>query len=172
VLARWILGALFVYMGLSKALHPEYFLKLVRQYEMVTSSFLLNSIAAALPWFEIFCGLVLLAGVAVRGTALVLTLMLIPFTVVVLRRALAIAAAQHLPFCAVKFDCGCGGGEVNICRKIFENCALVLLSGWLIVRRNHRFCARFSLFPALAPDSLAADPVSPASSPSSSSSSS
>ena len=38
VLARWWLGCVFIYMGLSKALpHPEYFLKLVRQYDMVTS---------------------------------------------------------------------------------------------------------------------------------------
>ena len=35
VLARWILGALFIYMGLNKALHPVEFLKLVRQYELV-----------------------------------------------------------------------------------------------------------------------------------------
>ena len=33
---------------------------------------LLNSIAAALPWFEVVCGGLLLAGVAVRGSALIL----------------------------------------------------------------------------------------------------
>ena len=71
VLARWWLGCVFIYMGLNKALpHPEYFLKLVRQYDMVTSPLLLNSIGAALPWFEVFCGLLLLVGVAVRGSAL------------------------------------------------------------------------------------------------------
>ena len=57
VLARWWLGGVFIYMGVNKALpHPEYFLKLVRQYDMVTSPLLLNSIAAALPWFEVFAG--------------------------------------------------------------------------------------------------------------------
>ena len=82
-------------MGLNKALpHPEYFLKLVRQYDMVTSPFLLNSIAAALPWFEVYCGVLLLAGVAVRGAALKLVAMLVPFTLIVLKRALAIAAAS------------------------------------------------------------------------------
>ena len=29
------MGALFIYMGLNKALHPVEFLKLVRQYELV-----------------------------------------------------------------------------------------------------------------------------------------
>ena len=103
-LARWLIGALFLYMGLTKALHPVEFLKLVRQYEMVDASFLLNSIAAGLPWFEVFCGLLLLFGVAVRGTALMLLIMLVPFTFIILRRALALQAALSLPFCAVKFD--------------------------------------------------------------------
>ena len=56
VAGRWLLGGLFIYMGFAKALHPENFLKLVDQYQMVRDPLLLNSIAAALPWFEIFCG--------------------------------------------------------------------------------------------------------------------
>lgn len=145
VLARWALGAVFIYMGLTKALHPELFLKLLRQYQMVANPFLLNSIAAGLPWFEVFCGLLLVCGVAVRGTALMLVLMLVPFTAVVLHRALAIAGAQHLALCAVKFDCGCGGGEVLICKKVLENCVLLVLACGLLVGRARALCARFSL---------------------------
>ena len=145
VLARWALGSVFLYMGLNKALHPIEFLNLVRQYELVTSHWLLNSIAGALPWFEVFCGLLLLAGLAVRGSALMLVAMLVPFTVVVFKRALAIAGAQHLAFCAVKFDCGCGTGEVFICHKLIENSALILLSLWLLRERSHRLCLRFTL---------------------------
>ena len=88
VLARWLLGAAFLYLGLSKALHPVDFLKLMRQYDLTQNSLLLNFIAAALPWFEIFCGLLLLAGIAVRGTALTLMVMLVPFTLLVFHRAL------------------------------------------------------------------------------------
>lgn len=146
LLARWLVGGLFIYMGMNKALHPVDFLKLVHQYDLVSVSWLLNSIAAALPWFEVFCGLLLVAGIAVRGSALMLVLMLIPFTLVVLKRGLAISAAQHLPFCAVKFDCGCGTGEVYICRKLPENCFLILLSIWLMTGRGRRLAARFSLW--------------------------
>src|SRR5438552_669175 len=145
-LARWVLGALFLYMGLKKALHPEEFLKLLRQYDMVDSPFLLNSIAAALPWFEAFCGLLLLAGIAVRGTALMLVVMLVPFTLLVLKRALGIAAAQHLSFCLVKFDCGCGAGEVFICNKLIENCVLTLIAAWLIAGSGRKLSLRFNLF--------------------------
>src|SRR5947209_11085636 len=112
-------------MGLAKAFHPVDFLKLVHEYDVFTSPALLNSIAAALPWFEVFCGLLLLTGVAVRGTALMLLLMLVPFTIVVLRRALALAASQGLPLCAVQFDCGCGMGEVVACHKLMENGLLI-----------------------------------------------
>ena len=91
-LARWLVGGLFIYMGLNKALHPVDFLKLVHQYELVSTPFLLNAIGAALPWFEVFCGLLLVAGIAVRGSALIMVVMLVPFTLVVLKRALAISA--------------------------------------------------------------------------------
>lgn len=144
-LARWLLGAAFLYLGTSKALHPVEFLKLMRQYDITQNALLLNSIAAALPWFEVFCGLLLLAGVAVRGTALMLTVMLVPFTLLVLHRALLLQAAQHIPFCAVKFDCGCGTGAEFICRKLLENLLLVVLSAWLLSGRGHQFSLRFSL---------------------------
>ena len=145
VLARWWLGAVFLYMGLNKALHPVEFLKLVRQYDLVQSSLLLNSIAGALPWFEIFCGLLLLAGVAVRGTAVMLIAMLVPFTALVFRRALAIQSALAIPFCAVKFDCGCGAGEVFICRKLLENFLFILFSVWLLAGYGRRLCIRHTL---------------------------
>src|SRR5438094_10194429 len=88
LLARCLLGAVFIYMGLNKALHPVEFLKLVRQYNVTDHYLLLNLVASALPWFEIFCGLLLVLGIAVRGTALLLVAMLVPFTIVIVQRAL------------------------------------------------------------------------------------
>jgi uncharacterized membrane protein YphA (DoxX/SURF4 family) len=145
VAARWLLGGLFLYMGLHKALDPVDFLKLVRQYDLVSWSLPLNLVGALLPWFEVFCALLLLTGVAVRGAALMLVAMLIPFTVVVIRRALAIHAAGGLPFCAIKFDCGCGNGEVFICRKIAENSLLTVLSMVLVFCRHSRLSLRHTL---------------------------
>ena len=145
LVGRWILGGVFIYMGLTKALHPVDFLKVLRQYEMVESHVLLNLIAAALPWFEVLCGLLLLAGIAVRGSALLLLGMLIPFTLVVLKRALAIHAAKAIPFCAISFDCGCGGGAVVICHKLLENSLLILLSLLLLSVRANRSRLRYDL---------------------------
>ena len=120
-------------------------LKLMRQYDMTHSALLLNSMAAVLPWFEVFCGLLLLAGIAVRGTALTLLVLLVPFTWVVLHRALLLQSAQNIPFCAVKFDCGCGAGEEFICRKLLENFLLILLSGWLVAGHGRQLSLRFNL---------------------------
>ena len=146
VLVRWLLAAVFLYLGLTKVLHPVEFLKLMRQYDLTSFAPLLNFVAALLPWFEMFCGLLLLAGVAVRGTALALTLMLVMFTLVVWHRALLLQASLHIPFCAVKFDCGCGTGVEYICRKLSENILLAVLSVWLLVGRGKQFCLRYSLY--------------------------
>jgi uncharacterized membrane protein YphA (DoxX/SURF4 family) len=147
VAARWFLGGFFIYTGLVKALDPVVFLKLIREYEMVGNSVLLNSIASALPWFEVFCGVLLVTGVAVRGTALVVLGMLIPFTLIVLKRALAIASAEGILFCAVKFNCGCGTGDVVICQKLVENSGLMLLALFLLAGLGKKWALRFSLWP-------------------------
>ena len=145
VLARIGMGLLFLYMGLNKALNPVDFLNLVRQYDMVHTFWMLNSIAAILPWFEVFCALLLIFGVAVRGAAVMLIAMLVPFTLLVLKRALAIHALSQLSFCAIKFDCGCGAGEVFICHKLVENTLLVLLSMLLLSGYGRKWSARYSL---------------------------
>jgi uncharacterized membrane protein YphA (DoxX/SURF4 family) len=155
VLARWLLGAAFLYVGLNKALHVVDFLKLLRQYDLTQNSLILNSMAAGLPWFEVFCGLLLLAGIAVRGTALTLLVMLAPFTWVVLHRAWLLEAALKIPFCAVKFDCGCGAGEEFICRKLLENVLLMLLAAWLLAGHGRQWSLRFSLFKPVSGQSTA-----------------
>ena len=101
---------------------------------------------STLPWFEIFCGLLLLLGMAVRGAAVILLVMLASFTVAVVLRALAIREMGGFPFCAIKFDCGCGAGEVFVCRKLGENLLLMALSAALMFWRGHRFCVRYSVF--------------------------
>ena len=142
VLARCLLGAVFIYMGLTKALHPVEFLKLVRMYDVLHTPLALNLVASALPWFEVFCGVLLVLGIAVRGAAVMLVAMLVPFTVLVFLRALAIQKTGGLPFCAIKFDCGCGAGEVWICGKLAENVLLTALSVGLVFWRRIPLCLR------------------------------
>ena len=147
LIARCLLGVMFFYMGLHKTLHPVEFLKLVRQYDLLSHPLALNLVASALPWFEVFCGLLLVLGIAVRGTAVMLVAMLVPFTVLVFLRALAMQHAGGLPFCAIKLDCGCGAGEVLVCRKLAENSALLVLSLVAVTSRSRRWCLLRDLLP-------------------------
>ena len=147
LLARLVLGSLFIWMGGVKAADPVAFLKLIREYQMIPESlpWLLNLLAAVLPWAEILGGLLLVAGVALRGTALMFLLMLVGFTGVVLARAIGIYHNSDIAFCAIKFDCGCGAGEVFICYKTLENAGLGLLSLLVLLSRTRRFCLRGDL---------------------------
>ena len=136
---------MFIYMGVGKASDPVGFLKLVRQYDVLHHHFALNFVASTLPWFEIFCGMLLVFGIAVRGTAVMLVLMLVSFTALIFFRAWAMRETSGLAFCAIKFDCGCGGGEVLICRKLVGNILLTGLSLFLILSRKARLCLRHRL---------------------------
>lgn len=133
-IARVLVGGGYLYLGFVKVADPVGFLKAIRQYDLVQTPVLLNLIAVLLPWIEIACGTVLLLGCLVRGASLVSLAMLLPFSTLVLRRALQLQAAGALPFCAVRFDCGCGTGEIGICHKLLENGVLTLLSLWLLFR--------------------------------------
>jgi uncharacterized membrane protein YphA (DoxX/SURF4 family) len=144
-LARIGVGIVFIYMGWAKAFHPEDFLKLLGQYHLTLAPVILNTIACTLPWFEIFCGILMVLGVAVPGTSLVLLAMLIPFTAVILHRGLAIHALKAIPLCAVKFDCGCGAGEEFVCRKLTYNAGLIILCCCFLAGAGRRWALRYRI---------------------------
>jgi uncharacterized membrane protein YphA (DoxX/SURF4 family) len=153
VMARVFLGASFCYLGLVKASDPVAFLKQVRAYELISQPILLNSVAVILPWLEMLCGLLLILGVALRGTALVTLTLLVFFTGAVANRGVALAREQDERLCLIKFDCGCGTGEVFVCNKLAENSLLIGLAALPLIWPAQRF--------SLGRDSRAAGPASP-----------
>jgi len=150
LMARLGLGVVFIYMGWAKVSDPVEFLKLIREYQMVPqqSYVFMNVLAAVLPWMEIYCGILLITGVAMHGSALTMLVMLLAFTGVVAIRALGMYNLGQDPFCAIRFDCGCGGGEVRICRKLLENTGLILLSMIVLWSSSRRFCLKGDLIRA------------------------
>lgn len=135
-LARMILGTLFVSLGIHKAFNPVDFLKAVHEYGWFDRSVTLTWVAALLPWLEVFCGLLLVLGLRVRGSAFVVFGMLVVFSALVLQRAVHLHQTTGVPFCAIRFDCGCGNGEVLVCRKLVENTLLLALSLMAFVWRR------------------------------------
>ncbi len=143
LVARLILGIVFIQMGWSKVSDPIAFLKMLREYEMFPpSAYLLeNAIALTLPWIEVVCGAVLIAGVFVRGAALTLLIMLTGFTIVIAIRAIGMYnTGEFKSFCDVAFDCGCGSGLVGMCKKLPENFGLWLISWVPFLSTSRRFC--------------------------------
>lgn len=157
LVSRLLLGAIFIYMAVDKAANPIDFLKLIREYQMVPEHppIFLNLLAAVLPWIELLCGVLLIAGVALRGTSLLLMVMLIGFTIVVALRAWNIHVTEGIPYCAIEFDCGCGAGVEWICGKIPKNIGLTLLSAVVLFSKSRKLCVRGDLFRADATPALA-----------------
>lgn len=142
LVARLILGGVFVWLGVNKVADPIGFLKLIREYALIPADmpWLLNGMAVAFPWLEIWCGSLLLLGIAVRGVGASMLLLLGVFSTAILLRALDIHAAGGQAFCAIKFDCGCGTGEEYVCSKLPQNLALMLLAALTIWSHSRRFC--------------------------------
>ncbi len=136
--ARAVLGAIFLYLGVTKALDPVGFLKLVRQFELLPP-LALNLVAAVVPWCEIVFGALLLAGRFARGTALASLLVLVGFTGAIALRAIALHRTGTAAFCSLRFDCGCGTGEVLVCLKLLENTGLCLLAALILIAPEHPF---------------------------------
>ncbi len=142
LIARVILGGLFMYMGAKKIGDPVAFMKQINLYEMLPTSpgIYLNATAIVLPWVEIVAGLCLLLGVLIRGSSLALALMLATFTPAILLRAVAVLHETGKPFSEIAFDCGCGAGEVVIWKKLLENTGLFVLALVALFSRSRRFC--------------------------------
>ncbi len=128
VIARVVLGGTFVLLAARKLQDPVAFLKAVREYHLVADGRVLTMIAAVLPWAELTWGAFLIAGVFLRGTAIVVLVSLLVFSGAILSRGLALHASVGGAFCAVGFDCGCGNGVEKVCVKLAENVGLIVLA--------------------------------------------
>jgi len=106
---RLVLGGLFVYAGVVKALEPLDFAQDIRNYRLVGQ--MLSFVAAVvLPWLEIVAGLALAAGIWTRAAALTISGLLVFFIL------LTLATMAR----GIDVDCGCFG---SLSRK----------SGWGVI---------------------------------------
>jgi putative oxidoreductase len=92
-----ILGALFIYAGCLKLLHPYEFAEAVLAYRLLPVA-LMGTAAAVIPWLETAAGLFLVLGLKRRSCLLVLGSLGGVFLLVMLITALR----------GLKIDCGCG----------------------------------------------------------------
>lgn len=143
LIARLAVGGMFAYLALLKLSNPFEFLKQVNQYQIVPADppQLMNFLSLMLPYLELICAAALIFGFLLRGAGATILAMLLFFCPLLVYRAMQEYASGAFPgFCWVKFDCGCGTGEVFICRKLLENAALIVGSLITVLSRSRFLC--------------------------------
>jgi uncharacterized membrane protein YphA (DoxX/SURF4 family) len=130
LLVRVFLGGLFIVASLDKIANPDTFAASILNYKIVGSSFALI-IATILPSLELLCGLNLILGIYPRTSALLITLMLFSFTLLVLSAL----------FRGLDISCGCFTQDPTASKigyyKILENMGFMLLGVYLLFVRNY-----------------------------------
>jgi putative oxidoreductase len=125
LLIRIFLGGIFIIASLDKITDPQAFATSILHYKVVGPTLALCT-ATILPSLELLCGLSLLIGLYPRGCELLMTLMLIGFTILI-----SSALVRGLDI-----SCGCFSQDPTVhnigYQKILENCALIILSMWLL----------------------------------------
>lgn len=141
LVARLALGGVMLFYAIAKIADPVAFLKEVHNYGILPEGWpiLTNFTAIVLPYAELVLGLALVLGLLRSGAGAIITSLMIAFIIALTSRALGIYRADGIPFCSVHFDCGCGTGEVYICKKLAMN-ALLLVMGLIVTfGRSRRY---------------------------------
>lgn len=78
MLARLILGFLFIYASIEKIIHPGQFAEVIHNYQILPD-LLINPTAIILPWLELILGAFLLIGIWLPGAVFLTNLLLVLF---------------------------------------------------------------------------------------------
>jgi putative oxidoreductase len=127
LLARLLIGGLFIYASAHKIYYPLDFAAAIRNYSLLPPSWS-NFVALTLPWIELGAGIFLILGIQTRPSALITTGLLGIFLG-------ALIYAFHI---GLDIDCGCfsssasSTGRIGIYHLVRDG-SLFLLSLFLLV---------------------------------------
>lgn len=125
VVFRLLLGAIFVWAGLTKVQTPGFFAQTVGAYKILPHA-LVNPFAIVVPWIEMTAGLFLILGLWTRSSALVTLFLLLSFGV-----ALGVNVYR-----GADLSCGCfglGGGEAALRHAMVRDLLLIVISAVLVL---------------------------------------
>ena len=123
LVARIVLGGVFIYASLDKIRHPEIFAEAVYNYQL-SPEVAVNLVALWLPWLELLSGSLLILGVWVRGSSMILSGLMIVFLA-----AMGINLARGLDI-----HCGCfttQGSDPMTILTLVRDCLFLLLALFL-----------------------------------------
>ncbi|WP_395693653.1 MauE/DoxX family redox-associated membrane protein [Nocardioides sp.] len=99
LVARLVVGSVWIWAGAAKVLHPAESVTAVRAYQLLPGN-LAQPVGQLLPVLEIVVGLMLVLGLLTRGAAVVSSLLFVAFII-----GIASVWAR-----GISIDCGCFGG--------------------------------------------------------------
>jgi uncharacterized membrane protein YphA (DoxX/SURF4 family) len=136
---RVVLAGVFLYAAFQKIGKPIAFADEIRMYGILDVGAPLYIAAIVLPWVELLCGISLLTGIFLRGTAFILLILNAVFLVAVSMRTAGVMNAEGIAFTKVYFDCGCGFGATHAWKKLAEDTLFFLFSLALLLAPAYRF---------------------------------
>ena len=131
---RIFLGGVFVWAGWAKIDDPQGFAAIVGNYQLLPGP-LVNPLAVLLPWIEVICGVLLIAGAWVDGSLLIVNVLMVVF----------MAALVSTWIRGIDVDCGCfsvatTGNGADYMADILRDTVLLAIGLWLAfgqAKRNH-----------------------------------
>ena len=102
LVARLLLGSIFIYASYHKIIAPDEFAKIVYGYDLFPSE-TINLIAIIIPFAELISGMALIIGIYTRPAAIILIGMLTAFVI-----AISINIIR-----GHEFDCGCFSSDTS-----------------------------------------------------------
>ncbi len=153
LLARLVVGGVWIAAGALKLTDPNGSVAAVKAYELLPTS-LVETVGYLLPALEVVVGLALILGVLTRGAAVISALLFVAFII-----GIASVWARGM-----EIDCGCfGGGGANPDAssdypwEIARDAGLLLLSGFLVWQRKTRLALDSVLFRRRTQEDLEAE---------------
>jgi uncharacterized membrane protein YphA (DoxX/SURF4 family) len=129
LVARLVLGGVFLYAGIVKIADPTAFAGEIAAYRLLP--YFGNYLAAAvLPWLELICGVLLITGCRTMAAA----------AVVLFLTTLFMAALASTILRGLDIDCGCfrPGGEKTSAWTALGRDALLMAAGLIVMRTQWR----------------------------------
>lgn len=137
LLLRLVLGAVFLYAGIGKALDPAGFSQAIANYVILPDR-LVAPVAIVLPWVEIAAGLSLVSGMLLPGGAIMVAVLMIVFSC-----ALGFALARGLDISCGCFSAGPGGDAITWWYLLRDLALLVMAGTVLHLSPSDRYTAAF-----------------------------
>jgi len=131
LIARLVIGGLFVYASVHKIVDPASFSQAIRNYQFLPAEWT-NLVAIILPWIEIIAGALLILGMQTRPSALVITALTAAFLV----------GLFHAYSTGLDIDCGCfshhpnSSGRITLVTLIRDSSLLIVCVFILIADRG------------------------------------